>query len=150
MLNLRGVYASDRGSPSEVGTERASDLHFASQVVGNLGAPLQVRPLFGGSPSSSDRSEGSSTNLHATTRTVVEPRSIGGSATLADTDAEGGDADAELVGDLEHGRDHPKDYEVVEVCRDPLSAGLGWHPVDSLNAEETRTHNTDQRGEHAV
>ncbi len=46
MLNLRGVYISDPGYSQAVslgpGSTQISNLHFASNVVGNLGAPLDT------------------------------------------------------------------------------------------------------------
>ena len=80
---------------------------------------------------------------------AIEPRSVGGSETLAGAEEQGAEGDVER-GAREHEHEQQKEYEVVEVCRDPLSAGLGWHPVDNLNVMEMNTYNTASQGEHAV
>ena len=110
MLNLRGVYIIQHGTPSEVDTERVSDLHFASQIVGNLGAPLQM-----GWDTPSDKTSTSwksSSNASDTTA---------GSKTVANEEVA-----VNVVRKVDPVRESEEEEgDIVEVSVDPLSAGLG-------------------------
>ncbi|KAI0940620.1 hypothetical protein AcW1_003768 [Taiwanofungus camphoratus] len=97
-LNLRQVH-SPKSSVEDtlVTSSHVSDLHFASGVVANMGAPLRTGPAF---------SEGA--DLSVSISSLDELSSIAGSR-FAQTDGDEWDAS----------------YEVPRVVKEPLKDGLG-------------------------
>lgn len=97
MLNLRGVSPTARGSPSEVSTNHASDIHFASNIIGNLGAPLDI---------------GSS------------PTAVSDASTVTESDTEA-DRDTAYNVHVDGGAEDKAHTSIIEVSRDPMRVRTG-------------------------